>query len=327
MSQWLSPPRNRVILGAGALVVLIAVIVFSRWQGPGPDDSTYFLAPQIEVGGAPQAIAVGEGGVWVTNAGDGTVSFIDPESAEVVGEPTSVGPVASGIAAGEGYVWVGFGEGATTISRIQPGSKQVLDDAIEIGRSPSSIAVGEGRVYVAAVVGDDVVAVDPSSAEVEFRAGKKALEFPSTVATGLGSVWVTDVNRDELVQLTPETLEVEDRIEVGTSPTAVTVGDGFVWVANFDNSVTRVDPSEGNKTEAIPVGERFGGLTVGEGFLWGTASGADLVMRVDTATGQVEGVTFPVGDNPQGIAYADGKVWVANQTDNTVSLIDLHPDE
>lgn len=91
-------------------------------------------------------------------------------------------------------------------------------------------------------------------------------------------------------------------------------------------SVTRVDPSEGNQTQTIPVGERFGGLTVGEGFLWGTASGADLVMRVDTASGQVESVTIPVGDNPQGIAYADGKVWVANQTANTVSLIDLHPE-
>ena len=316
-----------MILGAGALVVLIVIIVFSRWQGPGPSDSTYFLAPPIEVGNAPQAIAVGEGGLWVTNAGDGSVSFIDPESNEVEGEPIPVGPIPSGVAAGEGYVWVGFGEGATSISRIQPGSKQVLDDAIEIGRSPSSLAVGEGRVYVAAVVGDDVVAVDPSSAEVEFRAGKEALEFPSNVATGLGSVWVTDVNKDELVQLTPETLEVEDRIEVGTSPTAVTVGDGFVWVANFDGSVTRVDPGAGNKTESIAVGERLGGLTVGEGFLWGTASGADLVMRVDTASGQVEGVTIPVGDNPQGIAYADGKVWVANQTANTVSLIDLHPDE
>lgn len=263
----------------------------------------------------------------MTNGGAGTVSFIDPATGQVEGDPINVGPIPNGIAAGEGYVWVGFGEGATSISRIQPGSRQVLTETIEIGRSPSSLAVGEGRVYVAAVVGDKVVAVEPTSGEVEFSAPKDALEFPSTVATGMGSVWVTDVNTDELVELAPETLEVEDRIDVGTSPAAIVVGEGYVWVANFDETITRVDPRRDNKTKTIPMGEDIGAIAVGEGYVWAAAPEANLVLRVDAATGEPIAAPIVVGKNPVGITYSDGSVWIVNQGDDTVSQLDLHPDE
>ena len=89
---------------------LIAAVILSRSGDSELDTSSlFFIAPPIEVGDAPQGIAAGEGGIWVTNAGDGTVSLIDADSAEVVGRPTNVGPVPSGIAAGSRSVWVGFG--------------------------------------------------------------------------------------------------------------------------------------------------------------------------------------------------------------------------
>ena len=37
-----------------------------------------------QVGDFPTAVAVGHGSVWVANAGDGTLSRIDPETSEVV---------------------------------------------------------------------------------------------------------------------------------------------------------------------------------------------------------------------------------------------------
>jgi YVTN family beta-propeller protein len=50
-------------------------------------------------------IAYGEGGVWVANSGDGTVSRIDPAKVKVV-TTIKVGGRPVGIAAGERLVWV-----------------------------------------------------------------------------------------------------------------------------------------------------------------------------------------------------------------------------
>ena len=58
-----------------------------------------------DVGAGPTGIAYGAGAVWVANAGDGTVSRIDPATGEVV-KVIPVGNRPTGIAFGEGAVWV-----------------------------------------------------------------------------------------------------------------------------------------------------------------------------------------------------------------------------
>ena len=57
--------------------------------------------------------------MWVANAGDDTVTRIDPETGEVVGEPIPVGDDPTGIAVGAGAVWTAnFRDG--TVTKIQP---------------------------------------------------------------------------------------------------------------------------------------------------------------------------------------------------------------
>ncbi|MBD0330530.1 MAG: hypothetical protein ICV64_10575 [Thermoleophilia bacterium] len=60
---------------------------------------------RIRVGDAPQAVAAGEGAVWVANTGDGTVSRIDPATGEV-GATIGLGHRPGAVAVGEGFVWV-----------------------------------------------------------------------------------------------------------------------------------------------------------------------------------------------------------------------------
>jgi DNA-binding beta-propeller fold protein YncE len=77
------------------------------------------LPEPVAVGGNPRELAVGEGFVWVANAGDGTVTRIEPAKGEVVGEPIAVGEDPIGIAVGAGAVWTAnFHDG--TVSKIQP---------------------------------------------------------------------------------------------------------------------------------------------------------------------------------------------------------------
>jgi DNA-binding beta-propeller fold protein YncE len=60
----------------------------------------------IQLGGAPSAVAAGEGSVWVSNAGDGTVQRIDPDAQSFDGDPIDVGGAPAGVAVGGGSVWV-----------------------------------------------------------------------------------------------------------------------------------------------------------------------------------------------------------------------------
>jgi DNA-binding SARP family transcriptional activator/DNA-binding beta-propeller fold protein YncE len=59
----------------------------------------------IPVGRRPHGVALGFGSVWVANAGDGTVSRIDPRTREVVAA-IDLGVSVEGIATGAGGVWV-----------------------------------------------------------------------------------------------------------------------------------------------------------------------------------------------------------------------------
>ena len=59
----------------------------------------------VPAGRQPSDVALGFGSVWVANAGDGTVSRIDPDTREVVAT-IDLGVSVEGIATGAGGVWV-----------------------------------------------------------------------------------------------------------------------------------------------------------------------------------------------------------------------------
>jgi YVTN family beta-propeller protein len=59
----------------------------------------------ITVGRGPEALAYGEGALWVANAKDGSVMRIDPAKGRVV-RTIHVGGSPRGIATGAGRVWV-----------------------------------------------------------------------------------------------------------------------------------------------------------------------------------------------------------------------------
>ncbi|MDQ4144584.1 MAG: hypothetical protein M3198_12740, partial [Actinomycetota bacterium] len=128
------------------------------------------------------------------------------------------------------------------------------------------------------------------------------------------------------VQIDPETLRVRDRAKVGFSPTTLAVGEGSVWVVNFDKTITRVAAGDLGSSKTVTLQQQASAITVGDGFVWATLPEADAVVRIDPSSNEPVGAPLPVGDDPQGIAYGEGKLWVANQGDDTITEIDLHPD-
>ena len=97
------------VAGPGALAVGAGKV----WVTDQIDNQLWYLVPAalnvpqppVAVGNQPVGVAFGDGFVWVTNYGDGTVYKIDPTTKAIV-KRIKVGRHVSSIAVGPGKVWV-----------------------------------------------------------------------------------------------------------------------------------------------------------------------------------------------------------------------------
>ncbi|MDX6581674.1 MAG: hypothetical protein QOI10_858 [Solirubrobacterales bacterium] len=146
---------------------------------------------------------------------------------------------------------------------------------------------------------------------------------PEAVVESSGSLWVTQGSGDTVLRLDPSSGAIQDEITVGAQPGGAAVGDdGSVWVANFgDGTVSRIDP-DGGDVRTIPVGAGPYGIAVDGNAVWVSNREDDSVIQINAGSNRPEPRAIPVGGNPKGIAIDDdGEVWVANADDDTVSVV------
>ena len=101
----------------------------------------------VEVGPKPRRLAVGEGGVWTLNRGNGTVTRVDPTTNKVVAT-IAIGDGAEDgeIAAGLGSVWISAP--GVPIIRIDPRTNRAVQRFT--GEGGGAILVAHGSLWVAA---------------------------------------------------------------------------------------------------------------------------------------------------------------------------------
>lgn len=146
---------------------------------------------------------------------------------------------------------------------------------------------------------------------------------PVAIAADDSGVYVADSSGGSLVRIDPQRpARAPARLRIPGGPASVTIGEGFVWVASGDGSITRIDRETGG-TDRLDLGvTQPGGIAAGEGSVWVTSSAANQVVRIDPANGEQIGEPIDVGEFPTDVAVSDGSVWVANSGDGTVSRID-----
>jgi hypothetical protein len=128
-------------------------------------------------------------------------------------------------------------------------------------------------------------------------------------------------------------------VTVGLLPEDVAVTPTAVYVANSDNSISKIDPTTNSILSAIPLGDPGTGfpaaIAVGDdGNLWVADQMFDAsnkpvpgeVLRVDPASGQVKAtITWPAataGKLPVDLVTSPGAAWVATYGDDTITRID-----
>ena len=119
---------------------------------------------------------------------------------------------------------------------------------------------------------------------------------------------LSGVNR--VVRVDPVTNSVTQVIEVGNEPGALGVSAHAVWVANtVDDTVSRIDPDTSLEVDAIQVGDGPSGISVVQETVWVTNEWDGTLSRIEP--GQVSARKIALGSVPQGLAGANGNLWVS----------------
>lgn len=144
---------------------------------------------RLSLGAGGDAIAVGEGAVWIN--GNGGITRVDASTHDrttlTAVEPGGVG----GIAVGEGAVWVaGLSTGSKQemLWRIDPRG-EFASASIAVGAGPAGVEVGGGSIWVANSLDGTVSRVDPKTNDVVRTIAVGGA--PRDVTVGAGAVWVT----------------------------------------------------------------------------------------------------------------------------------------
>jgi YVTN family beta-propeller protein len=250
------------------------------------------------------------------------VGLIDPTTNQVVDE-IQVGIRPGPVDVGLGSVWVGNLQDRT-LTRIDQRERSISGTIPLENRTPTGLAVGAGAVWIAHGQRGQLSRVDPQFNQVTKTIDVAGAESQrGAVDVGAGSVW-TVYGDSTVARINPAAVRVSGSSFAGTSPTAVVVASGFVWVANSgDATVSRFNPStfeEGPIGIPISVGRTPNGIAFGEGAIWVVNTGDDRITRIDPSTTAT--TPIPVGDGPTAVAVGAGSVWVANTAEGTVSRID-----
>jgi YVTN family beta-propeller protein len=196
------------------------------------DAKTARVVQRFRVGNGPTAVAAGDDAVWVANRIDGTVSRLDLANAKVA-KPIAIGSAPAAIALGGGSLWV-TDEDAGTVLRLDPASGKIVR-SIRVGNGPTEIAFAGGSVWVAnrqdGTVSRISSATDTVSAPIRVGAN------PSGIAADRTSVWVANSGDGTVTRIAARTGERET-LTVASSPTALALGDGRLWVSTAPGVAT-----------------------------------------------------------------------------------------
>jgi len=122
-------------------------------------------------------------------------------------------------------------------------------------------------------------------------------------------------------------VSVSSPIEVGRGPLRLAVGEDRVWATSaLDGTLVRIDPRTREVTGELQLGKGISGVAVGRGFVWVTRPAAGELLRVDPDLQRADPdrrvvTRIDLGGRPGAIAFAGGRVWVADEAGAGVTVV------
>jgi hypothetical protein len=264
-----------------------------------------FSTQTFAVGTLPVAIAFDGTNIWVANKGSQSVTELLATTGAVENTIPMGGP-ANGIAFDGANMWVSVGGGGSSVNavvEVQANTGTVIG-TFPVGAGPHGLAFDGSNIWVAITSNNTVVELQASTGNVvgTYTLGPQATG-PLYVAFDGSNIWVSCSSSD-LVELAAATGAVENDIY---GQTVAGMGElfGGGGVAFDGTNIWVVDVYGIGAVTALQ------------------ASNA----TVDAYNNQVSGLTLSksIKGNPAGIAFDGTFIWVAGQSNNTVSKLSLVP--
>ncbi len=275
----------------------------------------------FDVGDAGYPVLYAHDSVWLSNAGTGTLTRMDPDTGELTG---------------------------SVVVNADP-----EDTPYDLN------AVADDRWVWATGQDNTLVKIDPQTNEIVERISIETLVYRMVLHDGL--IWLTDLNASgRLMAVDTETSEIVLDERYAQWPAALAVTDTDVWMASYqDNLLYRVDPETAQSLETFPTSyysmaivpfrdalyltgnqdrplERFSianGTTTARLAGVNVATGADRLygfgpdgafMELDPDTLDPVSATIIEGGETGGGLYVDGRFYIA-QGEVDPRIVVMHP--
>jgi hypothetical protein len=271
-------------------------------------------------------IAAGAGAVWVGLKNGNALVRIDPADNRVVATiPIEQSPSGQIVVAG-GYVW---SSGERGLVRVDPRTNTV-DRVI-----PRSV-LGTGSADRVWVTSDAIWSCASGTGVVrrsQLRTGRVVAEvqLPTTcfeLAADTEDVWIGGISFEAdqswLHHVDARTNELTASLAIPDGGRLPVAGDGAVWLDTVVGAMRITQDATG--VLAIvgrPAGDVSFVSAFGSGAFWTTRESEQVVVRVDAGSLEVE--EFAAGPGVNGVAVADGTLWVNNSDAGTVMRFDVDP--
>jgi class 3 adenylate cyclase/streptogramin lyase len=319
--------RGLIVAGAVALALVAAAVAAALLlSGGGPaavevvpnsvaliDPAHDRLVDSLRIPAlSPGPIDVAGGKVWVVNRSSFSVTVIDAKTRELLdtfGTSIDEGyPNGLAATADPGGVWL---TGSTSPRVTWYG--QNLSQAVKVAQGEYALGTGSElagtgqELWVTGVVQPIVAHVDLSgfSPKMDFRL---PLERPSTaLAVGRVYGYVGDAEGN-LVRTDPVTQEQRSVTLAGRIEDIVVAG-GSVWLVTDEQKLLRLAPGSLTTSATVDLPDPPSALAFGAGGVWVVSAASGTVTRVDPEAMKVV-KTITIGHRPQGVAVAEGLVWV-----------------
>jgi YVTN family beta-propeller protein len=289
------------------------------------------VTAKITVGSVPSDIAVGAGGVWVTDLVGNALFRIDPATNQVAG-PLALGApsaaMAMAVAASGDAVWVASNTlplpGDGMVLRVDPTSRSVVA-TIPVGSGALDIAAGAGAVWVISARDGTVSRIDPATNSV--TATVHVGVNPGGIGVGAGAVWVADYLGAALVRLDQTTGQVVATVKLAGPARKVAVSPDAVWVIVAEawgaiGTLVRVNPKTNAIVASIPLKADPWGVASTASAVWVAAKAISDAIWVNPATNTIGG-RVPLGGDSIGVDVGGSTAWLVGQTAAEVVRIDF----
>jgi class 3 adenylate cyclase/streptogramin lyase len=348
--------RRRIVLGAAALLVLggIALALASASHDEPPpevvpnslvriDPDTLDATDVFPIGGGADRLISSGGYLWVMhhvlrdtdsaeirNAGDHTISRVDPRTGEVVVVGGGLAPC--GLTADpSGDVWVAN----CFSSRASRSANVVRIDAASLEFEATwpvpngngfirGLAYGGGSLWLGpSLTGAEVERVshvtqlDPQTGD---RHSFAFAQWPAELAwsEGYGDLWVTHFFDDSLSRLHAATGKVKTVDGVARNPGSTVVSRDTVWTGDWSAMQVARIPAVGSSKPrhvALPIENRRNPrwsvvwqVDAGAGAVWAATPRYGALWRIEPETNAVTEIPIPY--LPSGVAADDDAIWV-----------------